>query len=242
VTPPLFLLDELPGTDTVHLTGDEGWHAAKVRRMRVGEDAMLGDGRGTVLDCRVNAVRADGLILAVRRRRSEPRPPVRLVVVQALGKGERAEQAVEIMTELGVDEIVPWAASRSVVQWQGPRGAKALDRWRRTAREASKQSRRAWVPAVAELATTAQVLTRVGGSCGLVLHEAATGRIARADLPDVGEVVLVVGPEGGVSDDELIRFAGVGAQPVRLGSQVLRTSTAGAAALSALSVRLDRWA
>ncbi len=241
MTPPLFLLDELPGMDVVHLTGDEGWHAAKVRRMRVGEDAMLGDGRGTLLDCRVTAVRPDGVLLAVRRRRTEERPPARLVVVQALIKGERAELAVEMMTELGVDEIVPWAASRSIAQWQGPRGRKALERWRRTAREASKQSRRAWVPEVSELATTPLVVSRLRTGCGLVLHEAASEAIARAAVPNAGEVVLVIGPEGGISDEELIRFAEAGAQPVRLGSPVLRTSTAGAAALAAVSVRLGRW-
>ncbi len=242
VTPPLFLLEELPDTDSVPLTGDEGRHAAKVRRLHVGEPAVVGDGRGTVLDCRVTEVRADGLLLAVCGRRTIPPPVPRLVVVQALVKGDRAELAVELMTELGVDEIVPWAASRSIAQWQGPRGLKALERWRRAAREASKQSRRGWVPDVADLASTPQVLDRLRAGCGLVLHEAATDPLARAALPAAGEIVLVVGPEGGISDDELTGFADAGADPVRLGSPVLRSSTAGAAALAVLSVRLGRWA
>jgi 16S rRNA (uracil1498-N3)-methyltransferase len=241
VTPPLFLLDELPGTETVHLGGDEGRHAATVRRIRVGEDVQLGDGHGTVLDCRVTAVRADGLVLAVSGRRVEPMPVVRLTVVQALVKGDRAELAVEIMTELGVNEIVPWSAARSIVQWQGARGGKALERWRRTAREASKQSRRPWVPEVAELAGTPEVVRRLEHRCALVLHEAATAPLVESPLPEQGEVVLVVGPEGGISADELTRFAAAGAQPVRLGSPVLRTSTAGAAALAAVSVRLGLW-
>lgn len=242
MTPPLFLLDALPGTDTVDLTGDEGRHAATVRRMRVGEFATVGDGRGTVLDCRVMAVHADGLTLEVRGRRSTPRPAVELVVVQALVKGDRAELAAEMMTELGVDEIVPWAASRSIPQWAGPRGAKALDRWRSAARAATKQSRRPWLPRVSELATAADVLARLRTGCGLVLHQAADVGLAGVPLPESGEIVLVVGPEGGVSEDELARFVDAGAQPVRLGAPVLRTSTAGAAALAALSVRLGRWA
>jgi 16S rRNA (uracil1498-N3)-methyltransferase len=241
VTPPLFLVDALPGTDTVDLAGDEGRHAAKARRLRVGEHAMLGDGRGTVVDCRVTAVHADGLTLAVRGRRSTPRPAVELVVVQALVKGDRAELAVEMMTELGVDEIVPWAASRSIPQWTGPRGAKALERWRSAARAATKQSRRPWLPRVSEPATAADVLARLRSGRGLVLHEAADAGLAGVPLPDSGELVVVVGPEGGVTDGELGRFTAAGAQPVRLGLPVLRTSTAGAAALAALSVRLGRW-
>jgi len=242
VTPPLFLLDHLPGADSIVLAGDEGRHAARVRRMVVGEPALLGDGRGTLLDCRVTDVRTDGLLLDVRGRRHVERPAVRLVVVQALPKGDRAELAVEMMTELGVDEIVPWAASRSVTQWQGERGQKALDRWRRTAREATKQSRRAWVPDIADLATTAHVASRLHLGTGLVLHEAATAPLGAAALPTSGELVLVVGPEGGISDGELTRFADAHASTVRLGAPVLRTSTAGAAALAALSVRLCRWA
>ena len=147
------------------------------------------------------------------------------------------------MTELGVDEIVPWAAARSIAQWHGPRGAKALEKWRRTAREAAKQSRRAWVPLVRELATTAEVADRLAADsrascCTSPRTMAAAPRPA---LPGRGEVVIVVGPEGGIADEELAAFAAAGARAVRLGEPVLRTSTAGAAALAALSMRLGRW-
>jgi 16S rRNA (uracil1498-N3)-methyltransferase len=241
MTPPLFLLDLLPGGDSFVLDGDEGRHAARVQRLDVGESLRVSDGRGAVLDCVVAEVVADGLRLTVLGRRSEPHADPRLVVVQALPKGDRGELAVEMLTELGVDEVVPWAASRSIAQWRDARGAKALDKWRRTAREAAKQSRRAHVPVIAELASTAQVVERLGAATGLVLHEAATAPLAGAALPSSGEVVLVVGPEGGISEDELAQFAAAGGQAVRLGEAVLRTSTAGVAALAALSVRLDRW-
>lgn len=240
MTPPLFLLDEVPDRDEFVLTGPEGRHAARVRRLAVCEVLDVGDGQGTVARCVVAAVEGDGLRLVVRERRVvAPRQP-RLVVVQALAKGERGELAVELLTEVGVDGIVPWAAERCVVRWQGERGLRALERWRSTAREAGKQSRRAWLPDVLDLHTTAEV-ARLPGRL-LVLHEAADRPLAEAELPTDGALTLVVGPEGGVSDRELTALTTAGATAVRLGPEVLRTSTAGLAAVAALSVRLGRWA
>ena len=234
-TAPLFLVEDVGDGDSLALTGDEGRHAARVRRLAVGERVLVGNGRGTLAECTVAAVTADGLDLQVTARRYVPAPDPRLVVVQALPKGERAELAVETMTELGVDVIVPWAAARSITQWHGARGTKGLEKWRRTAREAAKQSRRAWVPEVRDLVTTAEVVPT------LVLHEAASATLSSVALPDHGDIVLVVGPEGGIADDELDAFASAGATAVRLGEPVLRTSTAGGAVLAALSVRLGRW-
>jgi 16S rRNA (uracil1498-N3)-methyltransferase len=240
-TPPLFLLDPLPGGADFVLGGDEGRHAARVRRLGIGEALQVGDGRGTLADCVVDSVQPDGLRLRVLARRCVPAPDPRLVVVQALPKGERAELAVELLTELGADEIVPWAAARSVVQWHGPRGDKALAKWRRTAAEAAKQSRRAWLPRVSELATTNDVTARLGTGTGLVLHESAELALTGAGVAGSGEVIIVIGPEGGITDDELAAFSVAGAVAVRLGEPVLRTSTAGAAALAVLSARVGRW-
>jgi 16S rRNA (uracil1498-N3)-methyltransferase len=240
-TPPLFLLDPLPPDDEFALTGDEGRHAARVKRLGIGETLLVGDGRGALANCVVAAVVPDGLRLRVLDRRTVRAPAPRVVVVQALPKGERAELAVELLTELGADEIVPWAAARSIAQWHGPRGDKALAKWRRTAVEAAKQSRRAWVPQVSDLATTSDVAVRLAAGAGLVLHESAEMALAAAGLSDCGEVFIVVGPEGGITDDELAEFSAAGATAVRLGEPVLRTSTAGAAGLAALSVRLGRW-
>jgi 16S rRNA (uracil1498-N3)-methyltransferase len=236
MTPPLFLLDPLPPGDLVVLDGDEGRHAARVKRIGPGEDVLVGDGHGSVASCTVEAVAADRLTLRVHERRTEPRPDPRVVVVQALPKGDRAELAVEMLTELGVDEIVPWAASRSIGQW---RDARSHVKWRRTAAEAAKQSRRAWVPDVGELASTTEVAARAPGA--LILHESAAAALADAALPDRGEIVLIVGPEGGIADDEIAVLTEAGATAVRLGGYVLRTSTAGAAALAALSIRIGRW-
>lgn len=241
MSPPLFLVDDLPEGPSLRLLGDEGHHAARVQRLGPGEALLVGDGRGTLLHCRVASVLPDGLALDVTRRESVPAPDPRVTVVQALPKGERAELAVELLTELGADEIVPWAAARSIAQWTGARGERALAKWRRTAREAAKQSRRARMPAVAALHSTSDVVERLRSATALVLHEEATAPFASVELPADGEVIVVVGPEGGVAPAELERFAVAGATAVRLGDPVLRTSTAGAAAVAALCLRLGRW-
>ncbi|TAM89888.1 MAG: 16S rRNA (uracil(1498)-N(3))-methyltransferase [Jatrophihabitans sp.] len=240
-TPPLFLLDSLPDGDALELLGEEGHHAARVRRLGVGELLVAGDGRGLVATCRVTRVRPDGLDLQILSRSAHPQPSPRLVLVQALPKGDRGELTVELATELGADEVVPWAAARCVTRWNGARGDRAHARWARTAREAAKQSRRPWVPAVTPLAETTEVVTRLRAAAGLVLHESAASPLATAPLPADGDLLVIVGPEGGVSDEEASLFTGAGATCVRLGRSVLRTSTAGAAALAALSLRLGRW-
>lgn len=239
MSPPLFLVEALPPGDVVVLDGAEGRHAARVRRIAAGEAVLIADGRGGLASCVVDEVGPDRLTLRLIDRRVVAAPDPRVVVVQALAKGERAELAVELLTELGADEIVPWAAARSIVRWAGDREAKALARWQRTAAEAAKQSRRARVPHIAQLAGTPEVAARLGDATAFVLHEAASEPLSRVALPDHGDIVLVVGPEGGITDDELAAFRP--ATPVRLGEPVLRTSTAGAAALAALSVRLGRW-
>jgi 16S rRNA (uracil1498-N3)-methyltransferase len=238
VTAPLFLADSVDG-DMLTLGGEEGRHAATVRRIQRGERVDVGDGRGTVAECVVTAVGRDALELDVVRRRAEPPPQPRLIVVQALAKGDRAEDAVEAMTEVGVDAFVPWAAARSVVRWEGARGEKALGRWRSTARAAAKQSRRAWLPEVHDLAATADVAARLSDAAlAVVLHEDATTPLAGVDVPESGDVVVVVGPEGGITDEELAVF---GHEPYRLGASVLRTSTAGVAATALISSRTARW-
>lgn len=238
MTAPLFLAADVSG-DVLTLDGDEGRHAAAVRRIRPGERIDVGDGAGHVAECVVAAVTGHTLTLDVVARREEPAPRPRLVVVQALAKGDRAEDAVEAMTEVGVDEFVPWAATRSVVRWDDAKAAKAVERWRAVAREAAKQSRRAWVPHVTPLATTGTVAARLrDAALAVVLHETASVPLAEVAVPDDGEVVVVVGPEGGLTDDEVVAFGGT---PYRLARSVLRTSTAGVAAAAILLSRTPRY-
>ncbi|MDT7537897.1 MAG: rRNA (uracil1498-N3)-methyltransferase [Actinomycetota bacterium] len=241
MTAPVFLADDVAG-DRIVLAGPEGHHAATVRRVRVGEEVHLVDGRGTRAWCTVAAVAHDVVELLVVRRTSEPPPSPRVVLVQALAKGDRGELAVELATEVGVDEVVPWSAERCIVQWVGQRGEKALRRWRSTAREAGKQSRRAWLPVVRDLHTTSELLELVrSAALTLVLHESAQRPLAGLELPDSGDVLLVVGPEGGLTDHELGVLTTAGATTVRLGHSVLRTSTAGAAAVAVVSAQTSRW-
>lgn len=225
------------------LSGAEGRHAVSVRRLTVGEEIVLTDGEGTGAYGVVSSVEGkDRLEVAVSELRTEPAPAPRITVVQALPKGDRGELAVETMTETGVDAIVPWAASRCITQWRGDRGAKALAKWRSTAREAAKQSRRLRFPEVTEPMTTRQLAGLLGGAAfAAVLHEEGSAPLADAALPTEGDIVLVVGPEGGVSPDELAAFAAAGAKPYRLGATVLRTSTAGVAATALLLGRTGRW-
>ena len=229
--------------EQVVLEGAEGHHGATVRRLRVGERAVLTDGQGTRADSVVTEVGHDRLVLAVQSVRVDPPPSPRLVVVQALPKGDRGETAVETLTEVGVDVIVPWSAARCVTQWRDQRGAKALARWRSTAREAAKQSRRGTWPQVADLAGTAQVAALLAAATlGAVLHEAADAALAGVSVPAYGDVVVVVGPEGGLDDTELATFLQRGALAYRLGDSVLRTSTAGTVAAAVLLARTRRWA
>lgn len=241
MSPPLFLVGDLPAGPSYRLDGPEGHHAATVQRLRPGEAVLLGDGRGGVVSAVVEAVGRGGLDVRLLDRRYEPAPDPRIVVVQGIAKGERAELAVQAMTEVGVDAVVAWPAARSVAQWRGERGDRALQRWRSTAREAAKQARRAWVPDVPAPEPTAAVAERLREGRGYVLHEEAAARLSTVDLPTTGAVTLVVGPEGGVAPEELAAFQAAGAVPVRLGPQVLRTSTAGAVAAAVLAVRLGRW-
>jgi len=239
---PVFIVapDQLR-TDRVVLDGPEGHHAAQVRRIRTGEHVDLVDGAGTRARCLVTGVGRDLVDLRVERRDVEPEARPRVVVVQALAKGDRGERAVELLTEVGVDEVVPWSASRSVVRWDGARGARALERWRSTARESSKQARRARFTVVAPAAGTAEVADRLRGSAlAVVLTGTAPKRLSDLSVPVDGEVVLVVGPEGDLTDQELAVFEAAGALAAGLGPTVLRTSTAGVVAAAVVLSRC-RW-
>ncbi len=241
---PVFFVEQLPGAGSVTtLDGPEGRHAATVRRLRAGEGLVLTDGCGELAVCEVLDAGRDRLRLKVLRRESEPAPVLRVTLVQALIKGPRGELAVELATEAGVDAILPWRADRCVARWDdGPRGAKALSRWRQTAQEAAKQSRRGWFPAVAEPVDTTVLGQRCSAAAGcLVLHERATDPLPTVALPAAGDLVVVVGPEGGITDSELATLTTAGGRPVRLGSGVLRSSSAGAVALGAIDALSQRW-
>jgi 16S rRNA (uracil1498-N3)-methyltransferase len=238
------LLDEptpsRPG-EVVVLTGAEAHHAAAVRRVRVGEEVTIGDGRGTWLrgECESVSPREVVVRIAVRDEVPEPRP--RIVLVQALAKGDRDELAVQAATELGVDEIVPWQAARSVSRWDAAKAQKGRARWSAIVREAGKQAHRSWLPEVSPLVATAELARRAAASCVLLLEPTAETALTALTLEGETDIVLVVGPEGGIAAEELAALTAAGARAVRLGDTVLRTSTAGPAALAVVSAALGRW-
>jgi 16S rRNA (uracil1498-N3)-methyltransferase len=248
-----YLADDIGASDlavdrVIVLTGQEARHAVTVSRVRAGEALLVGDGRGTVASCTVTSADAQRLELRVGSVEEHPAPSPRVVLVQALAKGDRDELAVQAATELGVDAVIPWQAQRSVSRWEGAKVAKGRDRWRAIVREAVKQSIRPRVPEVEELATTRDLVRMAATARVLVLDPTADSRLSGLDLAapadadgEATDVLLVVGPEGGISPAEVEALRAAGAIPVALGSGILRTSTAGPAALALVNAALGRW-
>ena len=234
--------DLLEGTQ-VTLSGPEGRHAVSVVRVKVGEHIDLSDGDGLSIAGRVVEVNnPDELVIEVLERIIDDVVLPRLVVVQAIPKGDRGERAVELLTEVGADAIVPWAASRCIAQWKGDRAEKALTKWENTAKAAGKQARRSRLPQVTGVATTGDVVSMIAAASGaIVLHEESTTALTDWNPPIDGEIVIVVGPEGGITSDEVEAFRQAGAQIVHMGKSIMRTSTAGAAAVAVLGAVTGRW-
>jgi 16S rRNA (uracil1498-N3)-methyltransferase len=243
----LFYVDDVPGVGELAVVdGDEGFHAASVRRIRVGEELDLGDGAGTVAHVVVDGVGKGTLTTRVLSRRTiAPLFPA-VTVVQALPKSDRSELAIELATEAGADGFVAWQSDRCVARWEGAtKVEKGLRRWQAVARSAARQSRRPYVPTVTSLVSTRELAARVRavaeGSVVLVLHESATVPLTAVGLDEAESLMLLVGPEGGIGDDELAVLTGAGATAVRLGPSVLRTTSSAAVALGALGVLTPRW-
>ncbi len=241
----LFYVDALPAVGELAVVdGDEGFHAANVRRIRPGEELDLGDGAGTVAHCVVEDVAKGRLTARVLDRTTVPAPSPSVTVAQALPKSDRSELAIELATEAGADGFVAWQASRCVARWESSEKVdKGLRRWSAVARSAARQSRRPYIPAVDGVVSTAELAQRVSGDgvTTLVLHESATAKLTEIPLAQADSLLLIVGPEGGIADDELAALTDAGAVAVRLGPTVLRTSTAAAVALGALGALTARW-
>lgn len=246
MTHALFYVDALPSVGELAVVdGEEGFHAANVRRIRPGEELDLSDGAGELARCVIEEVGKGRLSARVIDRRIVAIPTPTVTVVQALPKSDRSELAIELATEAGADGFVAWQASRCVARWDGQaRVDKGLRRWRAVARAAARQSRRAHIPTVSGVVSTSELVERVRDTAAtrvLVLHESATVPLTEVPLKQTDSLVLVVGPEGGIADDELAALCEAGATAVRLGHTVLRTSTASAVALGALGVLTPRW-
>lgn len=225
----------------IRLEGEEGRHAGTVVRLRPGERYFVADGLGRRLLAEAEMVDKSTVVGRVLEVAEEAPPEPRLVLVQALAKGDRDDQAIEAATELGVDEIVAWQAERSVVVWRADRAAKSLAKWTAVVSRATKQSRRSRMPLVSGPMDTRALVGLVReAAAAFVLHEEANDPLAGAELPEHGDVLVLVGPEGGITEREIALLSAAGARPVRLGSTILRASSAGPAALAVLNAK-SRW-
>lgn len=243
----LFYVDALPDAGELAIVeGDEGFHASNVRRIRVGEQIDLSDGVGMLAHCVVEATAKGTVSARVTERSLIAAAEPAVTVVQALPKSDRSELAIELATEAGADGFVAWQAARCVARWDGPKVDKGLRRWAAVARSAARQSRRAYVPGVDGVLSTPELVGRVtdavaAGGLVLALHESATEPITELPLAQADSLTLIVGPEGGIADEEIAALSGAGARAVRLGPSVLRTSTAAAVALGAIGALTPRW-
>lgn len=239
-----YLVESLTETEPgalITVDGDEARHAVKVARLQVGEQIELLNGRGLRAACETVATSPGSFQVRVLEVTREAEPSPRIHLAQALAKGGRDEMAVQAAVELGVSSVIPWQAHRSISQWRGEKIGRQSDRWANICREAAKQSLASWVPGVAELATSVpQLMQRVPDAQVLVLDPRAETRLSEVECTG-DDIVLVVGPEGGIEPREFDEFTQLGAQRVRLGNEVLRTSTAGPAAIAVLHVKQGRW-
>ncbi|WP_168627503.1 MULTISPECIES: 16S rRNA (uracil(1498)-N(3))-methyltransferase [unclassified Cryobacterium] len=238
-----YLSDDLTGTavgSEVTVSGSEARHAVTVGRLRVGETTTVGNGAGLVVSGTVTNAEPAEFSIRVEAVRTEPESRPAVWLAQALAKGDRDELAIQAATELGVDAVIPWAAARSIVRWEGPKLQKHHDRWAAILREAGKQSMRARLPRLLPLVNTAKLVALAADLQTVVLEPLA--ELPLTGLPTDGrDILLIVGPEGGIAPAERERFVAAGATEYKLGTTVLRTSTAGPAALAVVNSRLGRW-
>jgi 16S rRNA (uracil1498-N3)-methyltransferase len=233
----------VPGS-SVAIDGAEVRHAVTVSRVAVGDSLEIGNGRGLVIRGTVTTAEHTELSMIAETVLTVERPVPAIILVQALAKGDRDEMAIQASTELGVDVVVPWSAARCISRWEGAKVSKGMARWNAIVREASKQSVRAWVPDVLDILNTTTLARLSGPTRMLVLEPTADIALSALDFGShehASDITLVVGPEGGIAPHELEALVAAGATPVRLGDSVLRTSTAGPAAIAVLSAKLGRW-
>jgi 16S rRNA (uracil1498-N3)-methyltransferase len=238
---PLFIVENIPDRGDLVIEGDEAHHAGSAARIKVGEKINVTNGKGRIAEVEVLDINKRNIGCRILEVRDETRAKVVLTVIQALTKGDRARETIELLTEGGAELIIPWQAARSIGQWKDDKDAQG--KWRSWAKEATKQSRRTWIPEILDLHTTAQVKRRIQDSdLAIVLHEngaEAFSEIVTSAPPR--EILLIVGPEGGISDDELASFVSSGARSTRLGKPVFRSAHAGVAALAAIQAAFGIW-
>ena len=233
----LFFVEDLPTTvgGSYEFANDDANHAIRVLRMQEGAEFMLSDGKGSWSQVVATEVKKKSMQVRVMDSGFQAPLATTITVVQALPKGDRAKEAIELLTEAGVDRIVPWASARSI--------GKGSEKFAITAREASKQSRRFRIPEVTEVATTAQICEAIKISdLAIAFHESATSKLSdQVSSHNVEHLLIIIGPEGGLTDEEIAAFTESGAKVALMGRPILRSAHAGIAAVSAVSALLKVW-
>lgn len=233
----LFFVEDLPTTvgGSYEFANDDANHAIRVLRMQAGDEFMLSDGNGSWSQVVATEVKKKSMQVRVMDSGFQAPLATTITVIQALPKGDRAKEAIELLTEAGVDRIVPWASARSI--------GKGSEKFAITAREASKQSRRFRIPEVTEVATTAQICEAIKLSdLAIAFHESATSKLSdQVSSHNVEHLLIIIGPEGGLTDEEIAAFTEAGAKVALMGRPILRSAHAGIAAVSAVSALLKVW-
>jgi 16S rRNA (uracil1498-N3)-methyltransferase len=238
---PVFLVDSLPLNGEVLLDGDEAHHAISVSRVRIGEHLILTDGNGARAEVEVIEIAKKTLNARIVLREDIADSEIKISVLQALTKGDRARETVELLTEAGVNHILPWNAARSIGQWKGDR--ESLEKWKSWAREATKQSRRSWIPRVEKLHSLGEAIQAFSQfDLVLLFHEGSQEKLSSLlHNQHPKRVLIIIGPEGGVTDEETEKFLLAGAKIASMGRPVFRSAHAGAAALAAVQTGLGIW-
>lgn len=238
---PLFIVEQIPDRGEVVIEGDEAHHGATSLRLKIGERVLVTNGQGRQAEVEITDVNKRNIAARIIDVKDVPRPRTILTVVQALTKGDRARETIELLTEGGASIIIPWSAARSIGQWKEDKDS--LSRWRSWAREATKQSRRSWTPEIVDVKSTKGVKELIEGHSDVFLfHESATQKLSDVlNLPAPREVMIIIGPEGGITDEEMDSFTNSGAKPVLMGEAIFRSAHAGVAALAAIQAGLGIW-
>ena len=230
------------GTDfsanQIEVDGDEAHHGVNVLRLKTSEEVKISDGVGNWGVGTVSQVNKKSFTVEILDRGFEPASKQRVVVVQAILKNDANKEAVDFLTQVGADEIIPWQSQHSIGKFDD----KSLSKWQSAARESSRQSRRVRIPVISNAYSTENLISKIKGLQNIfVLHESADNRLSQIEINQEADVILIVGPEGGLSEIEVNTFVTAGAKIVRLGESVLRAANAGAAAASVVMSRTGKW-
>ena len=235
----LFFSDQISTGQRQVLENDEAHHAIKVLRLNTGEVIKISDGVGNWVSGPIVEIAKKELFISITERGEIQAAKPELVLVQAITKSDRNKEMLELAVEAGVDRIIPWQSERSISKWQSD----SEQKWQVGIKQSCKQARQVKLPQLMQVMSTTEVIKSISeGGFGIVFHEEASTKFSDLTIPNSqSSVYLVIGPEGGISEQELLSFQNIGSKVVRLGDTVLRSAHAGFAALSAVQTKLGRW-